>query len=55
MPALYTASKADEDIGLTHREHAIPGELYDENRSPFIDWNRSELYELQRGEGECAI
>ena len=23
--------------------------------SQFIDWNRSEPYEVERGEGECAI
>ena len=33
----------------------LPGEFVDENRSMFIDWNRIELYELQRGEGECAV
>lgn len=33
----------------------LPGEFVDENRSMFIDWNRIELYEVQRGEGECAI
>ena len=40
---------------LAVEDLAIPGEFDDENRSSFIDWNRSELYELQRGEGECAI
>jgi sulfite reductase beta subunit-like hemoprotein len=33
----------------------IPGEFVDENKGMFIDWNRLELYQLQRGEGECAI
>jgi sulfite reductase beta subunit-like hemoprotein len=33
----------------------IPGEFDDENRGMFIDWARIELYQLQRGEGECAI
>jgi hypothetical protein len=23
--------------------------------SQFIDWNRSEPYKVERGEGECAI
>ena len=40
---------------LAVEDLAIPGDFDDENRSSFIDWNRSELYELQRGEGECAI
>jgi sulfite reductase beta subunit-like hemoprotein len=33
----------------------LPGEFSDDNRSMFIDWNRIELYQVQRGEGECAI
>src|SRR6185437_3396926 len=47
-------------VGTTPFEEAIkdlvlPGDFVDENRSMFIDWARIELYELQRGEGECAI
>ncbi len=33
----------------------IPGEFSDDNRSMFIDWERGDLYQVQRGEGECAI
>ena len=33
----------------------LPGDFSDDNRSMFIDWNRIELYQVQRGEGECAI
>jgi len=33
----------------------LPGEFSDDNQSMFIDWNRLELYQVQRGEGECAI
>lgn len=33
----------------------LPGEFSDDNRSMFIDWNRLDLYQLQRGEGECAV
>lgn len=33
----------------------LPGEFVDENKSMFIDWNRIELYQVIRGEGECAI
>ncbi|MES4791973.1 MAG: hypothetical protein C4321_02370 [Chloroflexota bacterium] len=33
----------------------IPGEFSEDNRGLFVDWNRLELYRLQRGEGECAI
>lgn len=40
--------KAIEDLTL-------PGEFSDDNMQMFIDWNRLELYQLQRGEGECAV
>lgn len=33
----------------------LPGDFSDDNRSMFIDWNRLDLYQLQRGEGECAV
>lgn len=33
----------------------LPGEFSDDNQQMFIDWNRLELYQLQRGEGECAV
>ncbi|MEO6397694.1 MAG: nitrite/sulfite reductase, partial [Tepidiformaceae bacterium] len=47
-------------IGVTPFETAVkdltlPGDFIDENKNMFIDWNRLELYQLQRGEGECAI
>jgi sulfite reductase beta subunit-like hemoprotein len=47
-------------VGTTPFEKAIedltlPGDFDDENRGMFIDWNRLELYQLQRGEGECAV
>lgn len=37
------------------KDLTLPGDFIDENKNMFIDWNRLELYELQRGEGECAI
>lgn len=40
----------DEIADLT-----LPGDFSDDNRSMFIDWNRLDLYQLQRGEGECAV
>jgi len=40
--------KAIEDLTL-------PGDFSDDNQQMFIDWNRLELYQLQRGEGECAV
>lgn len=45
-PAVFEA--AVEDL-------TIPGDFSDDNQQMFIDWNRLELYQLQRGEGECAI
>jgi sulfite reductase beta subunit-like hemoprotein len=36
-------------------ELAIPGEFDDENRLMFIDWGKSDLYKMERGEGECAV
>ncbi len=37
------------------RDLTLPGEFSDDNQQMFIDWNRLELYQLQRGEGECAM
>ncbi len=55
-----TRAKFFDRVGPRPFEEAIadlclPGELTDDNRSLFIDWNRLELYRLQRGEGECAV
>ncbi|MBI2765628.1 MAG: nitrite/sulfite reductase [Chloroflexi bacterium] len=33
----------------------IPGDFDDENKGMFIDWGKLDLYQLQRGEGECAV
>jgi sulfite reductase beta subunit-like hemoprotein len=33
----------------------LPGEFDDANQGMFIDWGKLELYQLQRGEGECAV
>ncbi|MGE3075883.1 MAG: nitrite/sulfite reductase [Dehalococcoidia bacterium] len=37
------------------KDLTLPGEFSDDNLQMFIDWNRLELYQLQRGEGECAV
>ena len=37
------------------KDLTIPGEFVDDNKNMFIDWARIELYQLIRGEGECAI
>lgn len=34
---------------------AIPGEFSDDNEVMFMDWGKSALYVMQRGEGECAV
>ncbi|MEX1103442.1 MAG: hypothetical protein WED87_04285, partial [Dehalococcoidia bacterium] len=33
----------------------VPGEFTDDNQGMFIDWSKLDLYQLQRGEGECAV
>jgi sulfite reductase beta subunit-like hemoprotein len=33
----------------------LPGEFTDDNKGMFIDWSKLDLYQLQRGEGECAV
>jgi len=33
----------------------LPVEFNAENLMQFIDWNRSEPYRVERGEGECAV
>lgn len=34
---------------------ALPGEFNDDNELMFVDWGKSELFVMQRGEGECAV
>jgi sulfite reductase beta subunit-like hemoprotein len=36
-------------------ELALPAEFSLETMNQFIDWNRSEPYKVERGEGECAV
>jgi hypothetical protein len=37
------------------KELTLPAEFSLETMTQFIDWNRSEPYEVIRGEGECAV
>jgi sulfite reductase beta subunit-like hemoprotein len=37
------------------KELTLPAEFSLETMSQFIDWNRSEPYKVERGEGECAV
>jgi len=45
---------ADEFEALV-KDLAMPVEFGPEHISHFIDWNRSDLYQVVRGEGECAV
>src|SRR4029079_9033789 len=45
---------AEELEGLV-KDLSLPVEFGPEHIQHFIDWNRSELYEVVRGEGECAV
>ncbi|MFN0094039.1 MAG: nitrite/sulfite reductase [Dehalococcoidia bacterium] len=47
-------------VGTKRLEEAIadlclPGDFTDDNRGMFMDWGKLDLYQLQRGEGECAV
>lgn len=36
-------------------ELSLPVQFDDDHKNEFIDWNRSSLYKLERGEGECSV
>jgi sulfite reductase beta subunit-like hemoprotein len=49
-----------ERVGVPRFEQEVadltlPAEFSLETMNQFIDWNRSEPYRVERGEGECAI
>ena len=44
----------DEFEGLV-KDLSLPVEFSPEHITHFIDWNRKDLYEVVRGEGECAV
>jgi sulfite reductase beta subunit-like hemoprotein len=55
-----TFNELVERVGTTDFEDlvkdlALPAEFNLETMNQFIDWNRSEPYKVERGEGECAI
>jgi sulfite reductase beta subunit-like hemoprotein len=65
---LYESEREDEEefnafvdrVGVKRFEEEVaeltlPAEFSLETMSQFIDWNRSEPYKVERGEGECAI
>ena len=37
------------------KDLTLPVEFSLESMNHFIDWNRSEPYQVIRGEGECAV
>ena len=47
-------NSASVKVGPTNAV-AMPAEFNLETMSQFIDWNRSEPYKVERGEGECAV
>ncbi|MGE5597166.1 MAG: nitrite/sulfite reductase [Hyphomicrobiales bacterium] len=55
-----TFNQVFDRIGPKPFEEAIadltlPGEFTEDNRGMFIDWGKLDLYQVMRGEGECAI
>ena len=47
-----TGVEAFEDL---IRDLSLPVKFDEHHQSEFIDWNRSTLYKLERGEGECSV
>jgi sulfite reductase beta subunit-like hemoprotein len=65
---LYEAERTDDEafndfverVGTERfeeevKELTLPAEFSLETMNQFIDWNRSEPYKVERGEGECAV
>lgn len=49
-----------ERVGIAHMEEAVkvltlPADFNLDTMQEFIDWNRSDPYKVERGEGECAV
>jgi sulfite reductase beta subunit-like hemoprotein len=51
----YVDRVGTKPFELAIEDLSLPGEFDDENKGMFIDWGRLDLYQLQRGEGECAV
>jgi sulfite reductase beta subunit-like hemoprotein len=51
----FVARVGGEPFQEAVKELALPVEFNVENMDHFIDWNRNELYQVVRGEGECAV
>jgi sulfite reductase beta subunit-like hemoprotein len=52
--AFVDRAGTDEFEGLV-KDLSLPVEFSPEHITHFIDWNRKDLYEVVRGEGECAV
>ncbi len=44
-----------EDFEKQIKDLTMPAEFDLDNMLQFVDWNRSEPYKVERGEGECAV
>ncbi|HZO59075.1 MAG TPA: nitrite/sulfite reductase [Solirubrobacterales bacterium] len=44
-----------EEFEALVKDLSLPVEFTPEHMTHFIDWNRKEIYEVVRGEGECAV
>jgi sulfite reductase beta subunit-like hemoprotein len=51
----FVARVGAEEFEALVKDLAMPVEFGPEHISHFIDWNRSDLYQVVRGEGECAV
>ena len=49
------SGSATERFEAEVKDLTLPAEFSLETMQQFIDWNRSEPYKVERGEGECAI
>jgi sulfite reductase beta subunit-like hemoprotein len=51
----FVARVGTEEFESLVKELSMPVEFGPEHITHFIDWNRKELYQVVRGEGECAV
>ena len=51
----FVARVGTEEFEALAKDLSMPVEFGPEHITHFIDWNRKELYQVVRGEGECAV
>jgi sulfite reductase (ferredoxin) len=51
----FVARAGTEEFENLVKDLSMPVEFGPEHITHFIDWNRKELYQVVRGEGECAV